>query len=65
MEFGPVRQSYRPDHPFVRLVGDGIWVLSQFVDKNHFSDSSLLVDSVSGGFTEEVLTLLREDRNLI
>ncbi len=65
MEFGPVRKLYHPEEPFVRLVGDGIWELNQVVNKKKFSEASLLSNSITGGFTDEVVTLLREDRNLI
>lgn len=61
MEFGPPRRSYHPEEPFVRLTTDGIWRLSDPVDKKHFSDKQLLVEQVEGGFSEEVLALLQHN----
>ncbi|MFD0715500.1 phosphorothioated DNA-binding restriction endonuclease [Paenibacillus sp. GCM10027626] len=65
IEFGPSRKSYHPEEPFVRLVTDGIWQLSQPVDKQRFSDKLLVTEQVSGGFSAEVLSLLRGDEALI
>ncbi|MCM3630231.1 HNH endonuclease [Paenibacillus glycanilyticus] len=65
IEFGPARKSYHPEEPFVRLSTDGIWELSQPVDKKNFSDKLLLTEHISGGFNNEVLELLRSDRSLI
>ncbi|GAA3328711.1 hypothetical protein GCM10020331_073790 [Ectobacillus funiculus] len=50
MEFGPPRSSYHPEHRFVRLTGDGIWELSEEIDKRSFTDKSLLQMNVTGGF---------------
>ncbi|WP_028545813.1 phosphorothioated DNA-binding restriction endonuclease [Paenibacillus taiwanensis] len=65
MEFGPPRKSYHPEEPFVRLVSDGIWELSQPIDKNNFSEKQLIVNQVTGGFNAEVLELLLSDILLI
>lgn len=61
MEFGPPRRSYHPEEPFVRLTTDGIWRLSDPVDKRQFSDKQLLERHIEGGFNEEVLTLLQNN----
>lgn len=50
MEFGPPRRSYHPEEPFVRLTTDGIWRLSDSVDKRQFSDKQLLERHIEGGF---------------
>lgn len=65
MEFGPLRRSYHPEQPFVRLTSDGIWMLSKTVDRNHFTERGLLLDGISGGFSLEVLELLENRPNLV
>lgn len=65
IEFGPARKSYHPEEPFVRLSTDGIWVLSNVVDKQKFSDKQLVAESVAGGFTTEVLSLLSNNDQLV
>ncbi|WP_135553706.1 phosphorothioated DNA-binding restriction endonuclease [Paenibacillus cymbidii] len=64
-EFGPARTSYHPEEPFVRLTTDGIWHLSVSIDKMRFSDKQLVTDQVVGGFSEEVLHLLRGNEKLV
>ena len=59
MEFGPSRSSYHPEHPFVRLTGDGIWELSEAVDKRSFTDKYLLSTNIVGGFRQDVYNLLQ------
>ena len=49
IEFGPLRKSYHPEQPFVRLVNDGIWELSIDINLSKFTnkqliDNKLLVD---------------------
>lgn len=39
--------------------------MSRIVDKRHFSDKQLISEQVEGGFTEEVLSLLRNNESLI
>lgn len=65
IEFGPPRSSYHPEQPFVRLAGDGIWELSEEVDKRSFTDKSLLQINLIGGFKESIHELLKTDRTLI
>jgi len=68
VEFGPHRKSYRPSYPFVRLHNDGIWELkgNMTLDtRDDWSDKELIENKISGGFTEEVYTLLLKDRELI
>lgn len=65
IEFGPTRKSYHPEEPFVRLSTDGIWVLSNVVDKQKFSDKQLVAESVAGGFTPEVMSLLSSNDQLV
>ena len=38
-EFGPRRQSYHPEEPFVRLTRDGIWNLSSDIESVHINNS--------------------------
>ncbi|WP_274649007.1 phosphorothioated DNA-binding restriction endonuclease [Paenibacillus humicola] len=65
IEFGPPRKSYHPEQPFVRLTTDGIWRLTNSIDKRHFSDKQLLDGQVEGGFSGEVLSLLQNNELLI
>ncbi|WP_338068644.1 phosphorothioated DNA-binding restriction endonuclease [Paenibacillus paeoniae] len=60
MEFGPRRRRYCPEEPFVRLTTDGLWELSESVNKNQIQDKLLLEKRISGGFNPEVLTLLEK-----
>jgi putative restriction endonuclease len=64
-EFGPIRKSYHPEEPFVRLTKDGIWELSKHVDYKNPSNKKLLTDNVSGGFMLEVYKYLTSNPNLI
>jgi len=65
IEFGPHRKSYHPEEPFVRLTTDGIWELNTLVDKRNFSDRNLVADQVVGGFSPEVLELLKDNEELV
>ncbi len=64
-EFGPHRQSYHPEHPFVRLTNDGIWNLNVDLGLVHIKDRWLLDNEVAGGFSDEVYSLLSKDKNLM
>ncbi|WP_034761756.1 phosphorothioated DNA-binding restriction endonuclease [Rossellomorea vietnamensis] len=64
-EFGPLRKSYHPEEPFVRLKRDGIWLLDKEVNTNSPSNRQLLADEVAGGFTPEVYQLLKNDPRLV
>lgn len=64
-EFGPPRQSYHPEHPFVRLVKDGVWKLNTQVEDKNITDKWLKKHEVVGGFTNEVNTLLSQDHTLV
>ncbi|QJD86348.1 phosphorothioated DNA-binding restriction endonuclease [Cohnella herbarum] len=64
-EFGPSRKSYHPEEPFVRLTTDGIWELDVQVNKSQISDKQLVADHVKGGFSEDVLNLLKGNGRLI
>ncbi|RJE83913.1 restriction endonuclease [Paenibacillus sp. 1011MAR3C5] len=64
-EFGPPRQSYHPEEPFVRLTTDGIWELSEPVDKRRFSEKQLIDNHVTGGFTADVISLMNKNGDLI
>ncbi|WP_339304501.1 HNH endonuclease [Paenibacillus sp. FSL L8-0435] len=63
-EFGPHRSTIHPEYPFVRLKNDGIWDLNKPVDNNATS-AQLVRNEVSGGFTSEVILLLKEQPSLI
>ncbi|OPL12253.1 MAG: restriction endonuclease [Firmicutes bacterium ML8_F2] len=68
IEFGPYRQTYSPGYPFVRLANDKIWEISGSKDidtKKDWSDRELIDNNTLGGFTEEVYSLLCDDRNLV
>lgn len=66
-KYGPSRQSYHPDEPFVRLANDGIWELTpkNMLEYRNPSNSYLIKNNVCGGFTEEVYRLFIENTNLI
>lgn len=54
-----------PEEPFVRLATDGIWELNALVDKRNFSDRQLITDQAVGGFSPEVLALLKDNKGLV
>lgn len=64
-EFGPHRQSYHPEEPFVRLTKDGIWTLSSDIDSVHINNPWLLKHDISGGFNDEVYELFRNNPSLV
>jgi putative restriction endonuclease len=64
-EFGPLRKSYHPEEPFVRLRRDGIWLLDKDANAKSPSNRQLLADEVAGGFTREVYQLLKNDSRLV
>ncbi|MEH7238864.1 HNH endonuclease [Bacillus sp. JJ1562] len=65
VDFGPIRKSYHPEEPFVRLTRDGIWQLSKEVNKSDPSNKILLQNEIKGGFTHEVVNLLNMDPSLL
>ncbi|ABR48302.1 conserved hypothetical protein [Alkaliphilus metalliredigens QYMF] len=65
IEFGPTRQSYHPEHPFVRLTNDGIWNLNVLVKNSNIRGKWLLDHNVVGGFNDEVYSLLMSNKTLI
>jgi len=64
-EFGPRRQTYHPEEPFVRLTKDGIWALNEDVDSVQINGSWLSKHEIVAGFSDEVYSLLRNDANLV
>lgn len=64
IDFGPLRKSYHPEQPFVRLVNDGIWELSVNVNSSKFTNKQLLENNIAGGFSQAVYDLLINDRLL-
>nr|WP_312854706.1 HNH endonuclease [Bacillus aquiflavi] len=65
IEFGPVRKSYHPEEPFVRLVHDGLWELSNDqVNTKNPSNKKLIEENIAGGFTTDVYQLLKKDTSL-
>ncbi len=64
-EFGPQRQSYHPEEPFVRLTRDGIWNLNSDIKSVHINNSWLLKHKISGGFNDEVFELLHNNPSLV
>ncbi|MGD6796063.1 phosphorothioated DNA-binding restriction endonuclease [Metabacillus indicus] len=64
-EFGPIRKSYHPEEPFVRLKRDGIWILDKEVNEKSPSNRQLLNDDVAGGFNQDIYKLLNENPGLV
>lgn len=64
-EFGPIRKSYHPEEPFVRLKRDGIWMLDKEVNEKSPSNRQLLNDEVAGGFNQDIYQLLNENPGLV
>lgn len=65
MDFGPSRRSYHPEQPFVRLSNDKIWQLSNPVSTDHIKDNWLRSHEIKGGFTDDVIHLLKNNQSLI
>ncbi|WP_102027756.1 phosphorothioated DNA-binding restriction endonuclease [Salirhabdus sp. Marseille-P4669] len=65
IEFGPLRKSYHPEEPFVRLTRDGIWELDAEVNFSDPRHRLLLDKEISGGFTIEVFNLLKQNLKYI
>lgn len=61
IDFGPIRKSYHPEEPFVRLSRDGIWELDKEVILSNPNHRKLLNDYVSGGFIPEVYNVLKSN----
>lgn len=64
-DFGPIRRSYHPEEPFVRLTTDGIWSLSSSREMVQISDRWLNANKISAGFNDEAYSLLLKDKNLV
>lgn len=64
-EFGPSRQSYHPEEPFVRLTKDGVWSLNFDTDFVKINNQWLSKNGVVGGFNNEVYSLLIKDDSLV
>lgn len=62
-EFGPIRKSYHPEEPIVRLKKDGIWMLDKEVNEKSPNNRQLINDHVSGGFTSEIFNLSHANSN--
>ena len=69
IEFGPYRKMHYPSYPFVKLCNDGdFWQLEgdQVLNTTKdWSDRELTDNHTFGGFTEEVYTVLKNDRKLL
>jgi putative restriction endonuclease len=69
IEFGPYRKVHYPSYPFVKLCNDGdFWQLegNQVLNTTKdWSDRELTDNHTFGGFTEEVYTVLKNDRKLL
>ncbi len=68
--FGPPRKAHHPDHPFGRLVNDGLWDIPGSEDLRRTSWGDLLVSDlrqrqVRGGLPEGVDALLRSEPELV
>lgn len=64
-DFGPIRKSYHPEQPFVRLKNDGIWELSEEIDHSTKNIRSQLTNKVHGGFRKDVYNLLENNDRLV
>lgn len=64
-DFGPMRKSYHPEEPFVRLHRDGIWNISVKREDVQISDRWLLENQISAGFNEQTNQLLTNNKDLI
>ncbi len=64
-DFGPIRKSYHPEESFVRLSQDGIWGFNVDRDKIEISNKWLLNHEITGGFSDEVYSLLSKDETLV
>lgn len=64
-DFGPARKSYSPKDPFVRLTTDEIWSLNVERENIIINDKWLLSNGISGGFTDDVYSLLKHDKKLL
>lgn len=51
IDFGPLRKSYHPEQPFVRLANDGVWELDKKIKMEKPNNRLLLEENVYGGFT--------------
>ncbi|MBD3842474.1 MAG: HNH endonuclease [Campylobacterales bacterium] len=65
IDFGPIRKSYHPKEPFVRLSRDRIWELDKEVILSNPNNRKLLSDHVSGGFIPEVYNVLKSNMDHI
>lgn len=65
--FGPSRKAYHPEYPFWRLFNDGIWRLDnaeECIPRSSNTDakkSELIKHRVTGGFSDEIYQLLKND----
>ncbi|GAU78659.1 phosphorothioated DNA-binding restriction endonuclease [Fusibacter sp. 3D3] len=64
-DFGPNRQSYHPEQPFVRLINDGIWQLDRARKDIEIKNNWLIQNQIKGGFSEAVTLLLKSNQALI
>lgn len=62
--FGPPRRSIHPEHPFGRLVTDGLWE-TPGVEGPPPTAKHLREQDIAGGFPEPVQRLLLGDRELV
>ncbi len=69
IEFGPYRRMHYPSYPFVKLCNDGdFWVIEgkQVLNTTKdWSDRELVDNRTSGGFSEEIYALLKNDKQLL
>jgi len=68
-DFGPFRQSYRPEFPFWRLQNDGVWevINTDGISINKSGDvkkTELIERNATGGFIEEIYTAIKTDDQL-
>ncbi len=64
-DFGPIRKSYHPEEPFVRLFKDVIWNFNIDRDIIQISNKWLINHEIAGGFSDEVFSLLSKDITLV
>lgn len=70
VDFGPKRQSHKPEDPFRRLFNDGLWTVKDsnsvaIANPVSLSASAMKKQGVSAGFNPETLELLKDNPHLI
>lgn len=73
IDFGPLRKRYQPDLPFFHLQNDGVWKIKGETAQdeaylrtlNSPSRKFFLERKITGGFTDDIYSVLSTDNDLI